>query len=230
MLQLLIRLSPPPYKKNIRGVWLQYLFQRTIREIASMPIGQIPTRKMLANLQLGWGNYGFVANIDYLEEVAKRAIQASGPILECGSGLTTIILGLLAGRRGVAVFSLEHMPQWRSHVLNVLQKYSIPAVNVCLAPIHDYGDFFWYEPPLSILPQQFELTICDGPPGKTPGGRYGLLPVMKQYFASENTILLDDAHRPGEMETLEKWIREAGVKVEMQEMPQGTYAVVTHSR
>ncbi|MES1021760.1 hypothetical protein ABN584_02500 [Gloeocapsa sp. BRSZ] len=229
MLQLLIRLSPPPYKKKVRGIWLQYLFQRTIREITLMPIGQIPTRKMLANLQLGWGNYGFAANLDYLEEVAKRAIQASGPILECGSGLTTIILGLLAGRRGVEVYSLEHMPQWRSHVLNVLQKYQIPKVHVCLAPLRDYGNFAWYEPPLYVLPQQFELIVCDGPPGKTPGGRYGLLPIMKEYFSSENTVLLDDANRPGEMETLEKWIREAEVKVEMQQMPHGTYAVITHS-
>ncbi|PPS43166.1 class I SAM-dependent methyltransferase [Chroococcidiopsis sp. TS-821] len=228
MIQLFIRLSPPPYKQKIREIWLQYLLHRTIRKIASMPLGQIPTRKMLADLQLGWGNYSFAANLDYLEAVAKRAIQASEPILECGSGLTTIILGLLAGRRGVAVFSFEHMPQWRLHVLSVLQKHGIPAVNVCLAPLQDYGNFAWYKPPLSILPQQFELIICDGPPGKTPGGRYGLLPVMRQYFSPTNTILLDDADRPGEMETLEKWRREAGVKVEMQQMPQGTYAVITH--
>ncbi|MUL35452.1 class I SAM-dependent methyltransferase [Gloeocapsopsis dulcis] len=228
MIQLLIRLSPPRYRKTIRTFWLQYLFDRTVKEIAQLPVGQIPTRKMLENLQLGWGNDGFVANLDYLEEVAKQAAQTSDPILECGSGLTTIILGLLAGRHGVEVYSLEHLPSWRSHVLNVLQKYRIPGVNVCLSPLRDYGDFFWYDPPLSILPQQFQLIICDGPPGKTPGGRYGLLPVMKQYISNGNTILLDDANRPGEIETLDKWIKEAKVKVKKQEMSQGTYALVTY--
>jgi len=228
MIQLLIRLSPPRYKKTIKAAWLKYLFYRTVRQIAQLPVGQIPTRKMLKNLHLSWGNYGFVANLDYLEEVAKQAVQTSGPILECGSGLTTIILGLLAGRRGVEVFSLEHLPSWRSHVLDVLQKHRIPAVNVCLSPLRDYGDFFWYDPPLNILPQQFQLIICDGPPGKTPGGRYGLLPVMKQYISNENTILLDDAHRPGEMETLEKWVKEAKVKVQTQARSQGTYALITY--
>lgn len=228
MIQPLIRWSPPKYKKRIRSLWLEYLFHRAVRQIARMPVGQIPTREMLADLQLGWGNYGFVVNLDYLEEVAKQAAQTRGPILECGSGLTTIILGLLAARRGVEVYSLEHLPKWRSHVVSVLQKHRIPAVNVYLSPLRDYGKFSWYEPPLSILPQHFRLVVCDGPPGKTPGGRYGLLPVLKHYFANGNLILLDDANRPGEMEVLHQWIQETRVKVVMQEMPQGAYALVTY--
>jgi hypothetical protein len=34
---------------------------------------------------------------DYLEEVIDRAARTSGPILECGSGLTSLLLGLYAG-------------------------------------------------------------------------------------------------------------------------------------
>lgn len=225
----MIRYLLPRYKKKVKALWLQYLFTRTVKQIAQLPLGQSPTRKMLADLRLGWGNYGFVANLDYLEEVAKQALQTSGPILECGSGLTTIILGLLAGRRGVEIYSLEHLPSWRSQVLNIIQKHQIPGIHVCFSPLENYGDFFWYDLPCEILPQKFQLIVCDGPPGKTPGGRYGLLPVMQQYFSHENTILLDDAHRPGEIEVIDKWIHEAKVKVKTQEMSQGTYALITAS-
>ncbi|MDZ8241367.1 MAG: hypothetical protein RMZ69_30130 [Nostoc sp. ChiQUE01a] len=211
-----------------KEAWLSPNFNEVVLEIAQLPLGQIPTRKMLAALLVGWGNNFYAADLDYVEEVAKQAANTPGPILECGSGVTTILLALLAGRRGVEVWSLEHIPEWYTHVHTVLQNNYISGVNLHLSSLDDFGSFYWYKPPLTSLPNDFRLIICDGPPGnQTPGGRYGLLPVLKQHFSANVLILLDDAERESEAEVLRQWTTEARANVVLKKYGYGSFAFVT---
>ncbi len=204
-------------------------FHEVVLKIANLPLGQVPTRKMLAELLVGWGNNFFVTDLDYLDEVAKQVANTPGPILECGSGLTTILMGLLAGRRGVEIYSLEHMPKWHTYVSDMLQSYCIEGVNLYLSPLQDFGGFSWYQPPLASLPNDFRLVICDGPPtNQTPGGRYGLLPILGQHLAPGAVILLDDADREGEREALRQWTTEARINVVHREFSSGSFAFVTY--
>ncbi|HKR58529.1 MAG TPA: hypothetical protein VJS64_02250, partial [Pyrinomonadaceae bacterium] len=189
--------------------------------------GAAPSRQLLVDLQAAWGNEGFAARTDYLQEVASRAATAKGAILECGSGLTTILLGSLAGRRGVETWSLEHMPEWHAQITETLRRHRVPKTNVCLAPLRHYGDFWWYDPPLNQMPATFNLIICDGPPGTTPGNRYGLLPVVGKRLGNDSLILLDDAQRPTEVAVLDRWAAEGQLKVDLREAPTGTFARVT---
>src|SRR5713101_1399012 len=100
MLRGLKQLIPPPLKRAVKETRFKWKLRRAFRRIANLPPGQIPTAEMLVDLQIAWGNEGYAARTDFLQEVAERAVITSGPILECGSGLTTILFGLLAGRRG----------------------------------------------------------------------------------------------------------------------------------
>lgn len=221
------RLVPKRIKRAAKEALLARTFQRAVKQIMSLPTGQVPERDVLNDLLVGWGNDGMAADLDYVEEVAKWAAQTEGPVLECGSGLTTIILGLLAGRRGVSTWSLEHHPEWHTHVNATLQRHHISNVNVCLSPLRSYGEFSWYELPSDGLPEEFRLVICDGPPESTPGGRYGLLPVLGPRLSKGTIILLDDANRASETEALKRWEAEAGVQIAMQEMSTGAFALVT---
>ncbi len=134
-------------------------------------------------LRMGWGNEGWSADTSYLEAVCYWASRIRGPILECGSGLTTLLLGIIAPNRAT---TLEHLPEWKEHVQQAAAKHSIP-VNLFTAPLADYGGFHWYS--LSgLLTGDFELVICDGPPSRVIGGRYGLLPVASR-------LLSRNAHR-----------------------------------
>src|SRR5881296_3729307 len=87
----------------------------------ALPAGQPPTREALVRLREAWGNPSFAAKLEYLEEVARRGASVGGPILECGSGLTTLLLGLVAVRRGVDVWTLEHLPDWHDRVAQDLK-------------------------------------------------------------------------------------------------------------
>ena len=215
---------PSRLKTAVKTALRSYRLRRGVRAISKLNDGELPTRAMLQSLSLGWGNDGYAANIDYLQEVAKNAVATAGPILECGSGLTTLLLGMLAGRRGVEVRSLEHSAGWQQRIATVLTENRISNVEVLSSPLRDYGAFSWYDPPMKKLPDHFRLVVCDGPPGKTKGGRYGLLPVFGARLRQGAVIVLDDADRPGEVELVNRWKDEADLDVEVFNKPAGSFA------
>src|SRR5262249_10666056 len=136
--------------------------------------------------------------------------NAAGPILECGCGLSTLLLGLVAQPRNISVWSLEHHPDWAGRVRQALDAHHIRSVRLCVNDLRDYGTFTLDQPPEEGLPSAFALVVCDGPPGATAGGRYGLLPVMRACLGSGCTILLDDLDRDAERTLLERWSAETG--------------------
>lgn len=180
---------------------------------------QLPDQETIERLILGCGS-SWTTDRDYAMAVASEAAAAKGPILECGSGLTTIIAAIYS-RHGV--WSLEHLPHWHRRVTSELRRNGLQGAHVSLTPLRRYDDFDWYSVDRLPLPPSFALVICDGPPGETRGGRVGLLPVMESRISSA-VVLLDDANRPGEAAVLDTWNRRYGVFVER---PAGTrYAVV----
>jgi len=221
---------PRAIKQPVKKMLLRRQLRAAIKAIANLGDGQIPRRELLSELMAGWSNEGYAANLEYLEAVAGASLKTAGPVLECGSGATTILLAILCGKRNVQVWSLEHFPEWRAHVSETLNENGLSSgAHVCSSPLKDYGDFAWYDPPLAEMPTEFSLVICDGPPGSTKGGRYGLLPVMGKHLPPGATILLDDAGRPGELELIRKWEVEAGFKTELIKTEASKYAVMRRS-
>ena len=218
---------PKWLKQPVKKTLLRRQLRAAIREIGNLADGQIPSGELLSELITGWSNEGYVANLEYLEEVAKRSIKTRGPVLECGSGVTTILLGVLCARRKIEVWSLEHYPAWQKRVTESLERNRISGVQVCSSPLVEYGEFVWYDPPLAKMPNEFSLVVCDGPPGTTKGGRYGLLPVMGARLPPGSTILLDDAARPGEMELIRRWENEVALDTKIIESQGHAFAVMS---
>ena len=217
---------PKWIKRPIKDAVTRRQLREAIKSIRQLPDGQVPSRELLSQLIKGWSNEGFAANLDYLEEIAKQSLNSDGPILECGSGASTILLGILSARRHIMVWSLENSPEWGLRVSEVLETNGISGVRVCSSPLIEYGEFVWYDPPLAEMPKEFSLVICDGPPGSTRGGRYGLLPVMQDRLPIGSTILLDDAGRSDEAEIIRRWENEASFATQIVSASGGTYAVM----
>ena len=123
------------------------------------------------------------------------------------------------------VWSLEHEAKWWRSVQAKLWLAGVKA-NVLLAPLEVYDSFEWYRVPVG-LPHEFGLVICDGPPGDTPGGRYGLLPILGDRLRKGTIILLDDAERADEQAVLDRWAKDAGWQYKIQGEADKTYAVIT---
>jgi predicted O-methyltransferase YrrM len=220
------RLVPRVIKDDIKRRLQEHRLASAIQRIRRLPVGASPSADLLERLETGWSNEGMAAQLRFLEEVAGHALATPGPILECGSGLTTLILALVAGRRGVDIWTLEHFPDWHARVSKTLARYNLPHVNNVLAPLKDYGDFCWYDLPLDQMPKQFALIVCDGPPGTTNGGRVGLVPVLKTRLAPGTVILFDDAHREEEARAMSAWAEVIRFNSVLYDQMRGQFAVL----
>ena len=199
------------WRKELGQWYRTRRFRRFFRKLLDDPVGSRNT-DLLRDLIEAWGNKAWSALEEYLEPVIAGAWEAQGPILECGSGLTTLILGAIAQRRRdtLDIWSLEHKPKWSVRVQQELDRWGFGTVRLCVAPLADYGAYEWYAPPLRAMPNDFAMVVCDGPPSSVKGGRYGLLPVMRDRLVPGCVILLDDAGRHEEVDVARKWEEELG--------------------
>ena len=170
----------------------------------------IPSEQTVRALVYGWGNTKWAADPAYIRTFMQYARQAANDILECGSGLSTLLLGLAARDTDVRVWSLEHDAEWADRMESLLARYGIDTVTVCSSPLCDFGDFEWYDAPLDRLPKRFDVVVCDGPPYTTRGGRYGLVPVFGSRLCPGTVILLHDAQRRQEQNIAATWARQLG--------------------
>lgn len=170
---------------------------------------------VVSDLVHAWGN-PWSAREDYLRDCIRHASSIDGPVLECGSGLTTLVLGIIAQQRGIPCWSLEHDASWAARARAALVRYGVTAVTIAASPLRTYDEGFdWYDPPLADMPTAFRLIVCDGPPASTRGGRYGLVPLMRARMARGCVILLDDAARAAERSILARWARELAANAEI---------------
>ena len=203
-------------RASLRSIHRDFVFGRALARFTQDPESAIGgSRVVLDDLIYGWGNEAWSADSQYLAACVESALTTNGPVLECGSGLTTLLLGIVAQRRRFSVWALEHLPIWAERVRTNLSRHRIDSARIALAPLRRYGEFEWYAVPFEQLKQRFPLVICDGPPSATPGGRYGLLPVMKHMLEEGCLILVDDAQRNAERAMVSRWRDEESCEVSL---------------
>jgi predicted O-methyltransferase YrrM len=200
---------PRPVKRVLRNAHRATTFALAFRKLTRDPLAVAENHAVLAALIYGWGNDGFSAETEYLQHVIRAAWDnEAGDALECGSGLTTLALAAVAKHRGMHVVALEHIDAWGTRVRGALKRAGLTQyATVCVTPLFSYGPFEWYtDPPRD---RTYGVVVCDGPPSTTPGGRYGLWPVMHEALAPGAVILLDDLDRPAEQAILRRWTTES---------------------
>lgn len=184
-----------------------------LRLLRSVNVSNPLTGISLRLLESGWEDDGFHASLGFLNAVARIAATTRGRILELGTGLTTLLLGVIAEKTGSEIWSFEHSPSFHSRITEYIDRYRLKNVHAVLAGLRDFGDFEWYDAgSISDLPSDFSAVIVDGPPGDTKGGRFGLMPVFHNRLAHDVQIIFDDAERAAEIEVLKAWEKGWGLK------------------
>lgn len=177
-----------------------------------------------------WGNEAYSADADYVGQVLASARQCNGPILECGSGLTTLIAALATESRDIKVWSLEQDESWAAFMHDRLDALGIRNASVIHAPLRDFGTYVWYDISRAALPKRFALALCDGPAVFPHWGdaalrwRYGLLPAMHDAGAVVDSILLDDADEPRAERLISEWCEEFSLTCAMLKSDDGACA------
>jgi hypothetical protein len=195
-------------RDRVRDGHRSIVFHRAMRQLMHDPLAASDSSRTLADLVFGWANESWSAEPELLSASIRHAAQTRESILECGSGLSTIILGAVAQQVGTKVWTLEHMPEWAERVSQQLNHLGIDSVQICVAPLANYGDYDWYELPPDVRDHRFDFILCDGPPSSTSGGRYGLVPQLRPYMKKGCVILLDDAERESEQQIALRWAAE----------------------
>jgi hypothetical protein len=131
--------------------------------------------------------------------------RTKGGIVECGSGLSSLVGALLLEHTERYWTALEHNEEWAGWMEQLADDCGLNRCRVVAARIHDYGAFDWYGNIEQSLPEKIELVVCDGPPASTRGGRLGALHVLATSLAPRSWLILDDTDRRGEREILNAW-------------------------
>src|SRR5258705_9296254 len=221
-LRLAKAVLPDRVGKDLRRRHRAWVFKHAMRRFLADPQNSWQAMPgLIPALIYGWGNETFSAREEYLRACLRHALIYSTAILECGSGLTTVLIGALLDRSGGFLCSLEHNSEWCERVQAILDRYHINSVQLLYAPLASFGDYAWYGAQWEALPSTISLVICDGPPAGTPGGRYGAVPLMRDRLKSGAVVLLDDAGREEERAIAARWATElgSGLEIHGQEKP-----------
>lgn len=198
-------LLPLSVRKFLLGIHQKALWPGALAEYKKqISSGQVPSPELLKRLVYAWGNQGFSAQINYLDTSIREALQTRGLIFECGSGLSTVLIGIIAQQQGRQMISLEHIAFWAQRVQKELDRNHLDNNQILVRPLKDYGSFAWYDNN-GLQPEDIGLCICDAPPGDTKGGRRGFMHLYSDCLHSGAVILVDDTIREDERQMIQDW-------------------------
>lgn len=100
----------------------------------------------------------YAADSTGLALVTELARKCTGPIIETGSGLSSILMATVSSH---PVYSLEHLEHYAGQTLSWASQAGATNLRLCRAPLTDE---LWYDVESLNLPNKFSLGFCDGPP------------------------------------------------------------------
>lgn len=157
----------------------------------------------------------WAASPDILKQLTTYALQARPKlIVECGSGVSTIVLARCAQLNGAGhVYTLEHLPEAAEQTRRNLRQHGLEEfVTVLEAPLRNYelGGQTWSWYSTEGLPEGgIDMLFVDGPPATTQSlARYPAGPLLLARMTPGAAAFLDDANRSEEKQIVERWARE----------------------
>jgi predicted O-methyltransferase YrrM len=176
---------------------------------------------------------GWAASPDFLSVLVRHVLAARpGVILECGSGVSTVVLARCCELNKTGhVYSLEHQAGYAESTRSELARHELGhRADVLEAPLepHDLGGATWSWYSLEKLPDvPVDMLVIDGPPRDTgPLARYPAGPLLLPRLQSGGVAFLDDGHEDHVKGALARWSREApGLSTQSVECEKGCIIV-----
>jgi len=175
--------------------------QTTLKHICEkIRNGDPATFEDLAEARKYTGNPGYVAKEDSLMSAITLARKADGPIIETGSGLSTILMAAAAPDQ--IVYCLEHHGLWAANLRQLSAESGITNIALVECEINAKTGFYKLtDDDLDELPIDFALAFHDGPP-RAHKGRMAFFDIFAETCG---TIIVDDCDDPNYREAIERW-------------------------
>jgi hypothetical protein len=211
----LARLTDSPAIASLRSrSWAyrrQYRLDRAIRAARASNPGPLPDI-LVAEICETWGDPALNGADGFLTVCLDYASRATGPILQCGAGLQTLLLGLAAERSGVHLWTLEHQPHAANSARSWLQQYEVANAHVITAAADFMEDSVGYVVDVARLPGNFALVICDGS-SAVPSSARSLLTRVGDRLDPQGTVLVHHVKRRRDAEFLTQWAKGQGASM-----------------
>jgi predicted O-methyltransferase YrrM len=160
----------------------------------------------------------WAAEGDFAQLIAREIQNGRNSIVECGSGITTLLVAAQLRLNGSGrLYTIEHDPSWIAVLDRRLANAGlrdwveiIPAALVDQQFDTDRSESMtmsWYDTRAlcAVLPEDIDLLIVDGPPVTVPRARWPALNVLHDRLAADCVVLLDDGRRRYERQTAYRW-------------------------
>lgn len=144
------------------------------------------TPEHFVDLLDAWGN-PFAASSLMLKGLVETVRAKGGPVLECGSGLSTLCMA--AARPDAEIHCLEHSPVFAEHLRQEAARYELANIAIHCAPLVDG----WYDAPIAQGLTRFRLVVIDGPPRKD--GRR--MEALDRIALAGSVVFADDVQADG---------------------------------
>lgn len=179
----------------------------------------------------GWAASADFMKIVYREILKKIQTNEELLIVECGSGVSTVLMAYLLKKYSPhsKIISLDHSYDYLKKTKNELKLHNLLDIVVPLyAPLKYYvideDEWLWYDISQLHIDTSIDILLVDGPPMDTqPLARYPALPLLRKFMGDKTLILLDDASREEERKIVQKWLRDDyNLRSEYYETQKGT--------
>lgn len=184
--------------KRKHGVWGDEVEAKAKLAMAMLRSGE-PTVEDFAALATWWDNISS-APVDLLSTLYWLAREARGPVLECGSGLSSLVMAAA----GAKVTVLENDPVWATKLRDAAELMKLDVNLQCHALKGG-----WYDTRFVDLDERWALVFCDGP-WRAYGKRSLLFERMN---VSGAVIVMDDMYDPDQSAPFEAWAADNGYDV-----------------
>lgn len=157
---------------------------------------------------------GWAASPDLLLRMVDELLaRRPAVVVECGSGLSTVMLALTVEQYGLPtrIVALEHDAAYAASTRALLERHGVARhVEVRVAPLAPTSisghDTPWYDEAALDGLAEIGMLLVDGPPTTTgPLARFPAVPLLRERFAERCLILMDDMQRTSDLDTAARW-------------------------
>lgn len=146
----------------------------------------------------------YAALPDGLQLLVGLARQSQLPILEIGSGLSTIVMAAATEQK---IWAVEHGEEYAEALETMTASAGIGNVMLVTAPLVDG----WYDLDPTELPKSFGLACVDGPP-RQAGDR---MKFFDRFGDDCKVIFCDDADDRSYRQKLTEWAKSRGREIQI---------------
>jgi hypothetical protein len=152
---------------------------------------------------------------DFLKIISDYCLENKPEtIVECSSGTSSLVISQCCKKNNFGhVYSLENGKEFAELTRRHLSDHRLNEYNDVLdAPLVECtlngNSYQWYD--INYLPAiKIDMLVIDGPPGFIQkNSRYPALPRLHDQMNQHCLVLLDDAAREDEQETVRLWLQE----------------------